>query len=300
MIYSLNLDPNFIPITTIGIQFEKKVWSGGEIHIRILTPLNSSDKVIITHRLNNSVNIMELMLATNALHQLGILNINVIIPYLPYARQDRVCNPGEALSIQLMADLINMQSYGKVHVLDVHSNISKYAIDRCDNISNKQFIYEALRDYWYSKNDKVDSTAEFNQWYCEPKKDDFYIITPDVGGYHKTYEAASAIKYTGEIIQSIKHRNMETGNIDYTHIYHEDFEGKDCLIFDDICDGGRTFIEIAKQLKTKNCGKILLFVSHGIFCNGFEELKKYFDKIYTTNSIKDIDNKLVTQIKIQI
>lgn len=304
MTYSLNLDSNFKPATLPELSYNKKIFSGGEVHIRILKPeyfnFSQIDKVIITHRLNSSVNVMELLLATDALRQLGIEIIDVIIPYLPYARQDRVCNVGEAFSLKLCTKLLNDQNYNSIITLNVHSNVSTALLNNCTNLNNEQFIYKTLRDYWYLKNNKVDSTAEFNQWYCEPKKDDFYIITPDVGGYHKTYDDAKRIKYTAEIIQSIKHRNMETGNIEFTHIYKDDFEGKDCLIIDDICDGGRTFIEIAKQLKTKNCGKIILLVTHGIFCNGYDELAKYFDVIYTTNSIKDIDNKLIRQIKITL
>jgi ribose-phosphate pyrophosphokinase len=57
---------------------------------------------------------------------------------------------------------------------------------------------------------------------------------------------------------------------------------------DDICDGGRTFIEISKALDGYQ-GELYLFVTHGIFSKGFEELFKHFTKIYTTNSIKDIE-----------
>ena len=44
-------------------------------------------------------------------------------------------------------------------------------------------------------------------------------------------------------------------------------------------------------------GKIYLIVTHGIFSKGFEELSKYFDGIYCTNSYKDIKTKeLIKQI----
>jgi ribose-phosphate pyrophosphokinase len=88
-----------------------------------------------------------------------------------------------------------------------------------------------------------------------------------------------------------KIRNIETGKIEKTfvplNIPNGDFMDKDIFIIDDICDGGRTFLEIAKTIKEdkKFIGKIYLIVTHGIFSSGFNDLNEYFDGIYTTNSV---------------
>ena len=60
------------------------------------------------------------------------------------------------------------------------------------------------------------------------------------------------------------------------------------VIIDDICDGGRTFVELAKVIKeNQSDAKIYLIVTHGIFSAGFNDLNKFFEKIFTTNSISD-------------
>ena len=61
-------------------------------------------------------------------------------------------------------------------------------------------------------------------------------------------------------------------------------EGKNCLIVDDICDGGRTFTDLAKKLNDKGAKELYLFVSHGIFSKGYDELLGHFNVIGTTNS----------------
>ena len=81
-------------------------------------------------------------------------------------------------------------------------------------------------------------------------------------------------------------------------VYAEDLKGCDCLIVDDICDGGGTFIGLANELKNKNAGKLYLAVSHGIFSRGFDDLEKCFTKIFTTDSIKKPEHNSLTQIKI--
>jgi len=119
-------------------------------------------------------------------------------------------------------------------------------------------------------------------------KDKFYLVSPDAGSNKKIFDLAKSIGYDGEIIRCDKLRDISTGKIIETIVYHDDLCGKDAIIVDDILDGGKTFIEIAKVLKQKNVGKIYLIVTHGIFSNGYAELGEYFEQIYTTNSVKDI------------
>jgi ribose-phosphate pyrophosphokinase len=64
-----------------------------------------------------------------------------------------------------------------------------------------------------------------------------------------------------------------------------------CFIVDDICDGGRTFIELSKELKKRNCGNVYLIISHGIFSKGIDVLREHFTKVFCTNSISDIECK---------
>ena len=90
---------------------------------------------------------------------------------------------------------------------------------------------------------------------------------------------------------------MATGAISETRIYG-DVSGRDCLIVDDICDGGRTFIELAKEIRKQTNLPIYLIVTHGIFSAGFEQLNEYFAGIFCTNSIKDIDETNVKQYNV--
>jgi ribose-phosphate pyrophosphokinase len=78
-----------------------------------------------------------------------------------------------------------------------------------------------------------------------------------------------------------------------------DLYNKEIMIVDDLCDGGRTFIEEAKILRKEfPSKKMSLFVYHGLFTNGIEILTKHFDHIICTNSYQDIDHPQVTQIKV--
>jgi len=87
-----------------------------------------------------------------------------------------------------------------------------------------------------------------------------------------------------DIIECSKRRDVRTGKIEETVVhYRPEFHGRNCVMVDDICDGGKTFIEIAKKLKEKNCGKIFLVVTHGIFSKGMSVFRGLIDEVHTPN-----------------
>lgn len=244
-----------------GVEFERFQFNGGEEHVKIKEDLRC-EIILIEARLDSSSKIMQLLLMTDALRREGVLDINLLIPYVPYARQDRVMVKGEPLSIKVLCDLINQCNFHKVYTLDNHSSVTDALLNNCIPID----ITEILSTF-FSKNTEKS-----------------VLIAPDSGSVKKTFKIAQEFGFN-KIITCDKIRNLKTGQIVKTEVYCDDLKGTDCFIVDDICDGGRTFIEIAKILKTKNCGKIHLFVSHGIFSQGSKVFEGLIDHIATTNSV---------------
>ena len=70
------------------------------------------------------------------------------------------------------------------------------------------------------------------------------------------------------------------------------------MIVDDLADGGRTFSLLAEELNSQGAEKVFLYVSHGQFNNGFDDLLKRIDGIFCTNSFRDIDHPNVQQFTI--
>ena len=92
------------------------------------------------------------------------------------------------------------------------------------------------------------------------------------------------------MVECSKSRDVKTGKLSGFKVYTDDLQGRDCIIIDDICDGGGTFMGLATALKQKNVGKLYLAVSHGIFSKGFDDLAQYFDAIFTTDSFRTIQS----------
>lgn len=248
---------------------ELKKFAGGECHVKFLTEYTTEDKVRINTRLNSSDDVMNLCLAVDALRNMYVNYIEVFIPYIPYARQDRVMVPGEPLSIKVFASIINSLNLNKVIVFDAHSDVSVALLNNCQNTPNYEMVKHFL---------------------TELNLTDFTLVSPDLGAYKKVDKLASKINYKEQIATGIKVRDLATGQIIKSDVNTDDLKGKACIIIDDICDGGRTFIELAKALKEKNAGNLYFIASHGIFShNAIDRLKEAgFKNVCSSNSISTI------------
>jgi len=272
----LNLDPKFAPFQNQEeIKFQSFTFSGGEPHIKIAPDFDANKKVTITHRLNSFNDLGLLCVTVDALRRMDVKIIDLFIPYFPAARQDRVMIPGEPLSVKVYADIINAMQLNKVFVFDAHSEVTPALLNNSTVIPNYTFIKAVLENIG----------------------NDVKLISPDGGALKKIYKVSEFLGGV-EVVECSKSRDVKTGKLSGFKVYEDDLEGMDCLIVDDICDGGGTFVGLAEELKKKNAGKLYLAVSHGIFNKGFEVLN-CFDGIFTTNSFKDFEGESVKVIKLE-
>lgn len=259
-------------------------FSGGEVQVSV--PEHSSyeflKKITVTARLRSSDDIMELLLVNNAIitrYGYGISR-ELIIPYMPYSRQDRVMNEGEALSIKVFAELVNSMLFDKVYTWDAHSDVGVALIDNCSNWGPEAIL------------DNFTNYGEDWNIYHKLATGDITLVSPDAGAAKKTLKVAQ--HYGGlELIQASKVRDTKTGKIVRTELSYPSLpstiEGKDLLIVDDICDGGMTFIKLAESLNKFNPVSINLYVTHGIFSKGYKVLfEAGIKRIFTTNSFEQI------------
>lgn len=281
----LTRDTSKTDVSFDEINYEYLVFKGGEPHITIkpFTIFNDSDAIIIISRINSFNDFGKLAVAVDALRRMLLVQgsvpkveICLELLYFPGARQDRVANDGEALTVKVYADLINSLKFDCVTILDPHSSVTPALINNCYVIDNKGFGAECI-DELYEQGIK-----------------DFYLVCPDAGAAKKINELASYLRESREdikfdIVTGSKVRNTKTGELSDTTIDVDELHNKPCIIIDDICDGGRTFLNLAYKLKLNNAGKVYLGVTHGIFSYGFELLNKSFEMIYTTASIRDYD-----------
>lgn len=248
------------------------LFSGGEVHLK-LTKL--PPEIIMTDYTMNGFMALAEYVDIVRRHSSSYM-INITYPYFPYARQDRVMAGDEPFSLRVFCDLLNSLKLSQVTIWDPHSDVTPALINNCWVIPQWEIAKKCIPEEYFSSANSL-------------------FISPDAGAYKKL---SKLIPDDRRIAIGVKHRD-ESGKISGTNVFSvPPIEGKDCIIVDDICDGGRTFIELAKVLKAKGAKKVILYVTHGIFSNGFLELDKYIDYIYTTNSFETEISNLVTRMEI--
>lgn len=290
MIKYINLTNGFNPFRfTDGkeITFESFKFSGGEPHIRVDNFWNTSElfnlgdrqlpletTVILSIRLNKGDDLLLLAMAVDALRNMGVRYIYAFIPYFPGARQDRVMVGGEPMSAGVYARIINSLKLDRVFIYDVHSDVTPAVIDNCVPIDNHDLI---------STLESIDTFKKYNG-----KK---FIVSPDSGARKKIQKLfANANHFFDDILYCDKIRDPRTGELTGFTVPHDvDVKDSTCVIVDDICDGGGTFLGLGEELRRRDVESLHLVVSHGIFSKGFSELDDMFDSIHTTNSIRDWD-----------
>lgn len=275
----LNLTEGFNPFSApveACIAFEAFTFNGGEPHIKIKGHIKENEHIKISMRMNSFNDLGLLLLAKDALNSMANLGYcDLLIPYFPGARQDRRMVEGEPLTVKVYADIINSMNFDKVSILDPHSDVTTALLNNVDIIPNYNLVRTALF--------KVYPTTEHNilSW-----GEEFHLISPDAGA-NKKINSLGIHLGAKSIIKCDKTRDVSNGKITGFEVYSDDLKGRTCILVDDICDAGGTFLGLSKELKAKNAGDIHLIVSHGIFSKGLHKLENEFKTVWTTDSISN-------------
>ncbi len=270
----LNLDPDFAPYGE-GIEFESFVFKGGEPHLKILTSLSEDDEVMITCRASNFEEFGKLLLAADAIKRFRVKRLEAFIPYFPAARQDRVMVPGEPLSVKVYAQMVNVMNFDQVYVFDAHSEVTPALIENCTVIPNHALVREVLKEV----------------------KGEYVLVSPDGGALKKIFKLSKALGGI-QVVEASKKRDVKTGKLSSFHVYEENLQGKTCIVVDDICDGGGTFLGLGEQLKLKGAGDMKIIASHGIFSRGVAHLKEMYSGIFSSDSFSTRSDEGLTQLKL--
>lgn len=261
---------------------ELKWWTfpGGERNVKIvdIKDIDGRD-LFVTCKFENSNDLIDMLLLVNAIRNVDIVGLNQIdifldIPYFPFARQDRVMTDGEPFALQVAVQLIKACKFKTVTVMDPHSDVLTGMFEPGElKIVPQWKLWAPIMN--------------------SPSSQNTALVSPDAGAQKKIHKLSNAIYELsrGELyipaIEASKRRDPATGEIVETVINHDHLNMyKTLFVVDDICDGGRTFIELAKAIRTKGyTGELILCVTHGIFSKGIEPLFQVYDKVFTLNNM---------------
>lgn len=268
-----------------GMSVEFKHWHfpGGECGVQLdLDRINYNvDSFLVCWNYESDSEMMAIAQIVDAIRRdklQGGAKLFLILPYLPYARQDRVCSPGESHALKVFSTWLNSLKFDDVRVLDPHSYVAEALIDNFSCWPQEEKFKEHL---WHRKH----HTGEGYD----------VLIAPDAGAAKKVEKCRQVHEEVfgtaPEIL--VAHKVRKEGKV-VVALDVCGLTGKRVCVIDDICDGGATFISLAECFNGSHPVEpetLDLYVSHGIFSNesnikvlvGQYSGIKGYDKIITPN-----------------
>ncbi|KIC94235.1 phosphoribosyltransferase family protein [Flavihumibacter solisilvae] len=250
-----------------GTHVKRFVFPDNQPHV-ILQDINEGEHVTVICSITDSNILLQLLQTANAIGHAKALKKKLIIPYLMGARFDRLMVTGDSFDLEMISSLINSMQFEQVFLFDVHSTVALQFISNAVNITNSELV----KSY---------------------KKENAVLICPDKGAAKKVSDYAEWNPNLTEVVYCNKSRDLGTGAITLQVMEPEKCKDRNCVIIDDLCDGGGTFLAIAQQVQPAH---LTLIVTHGIFSKGFTALEKPFNEIIVSDSYRDEFDSDIIQV----
>ena len=193
-------------------------------------------------------NLMELLIAIDALHRASARRITAVTPYFGYARQDRKTGGRTPISAQLVANMITRAGADRVLTVDLHAGQIQGFFDiPTDNLIALPILADDVKRRWNG--------------------DELMIVSPDVGGVVRARALADRLNVDLAIVDK---RRPRAGQSEVMNIIG-DVSGRRCILFDDIVDSAGTLCNAAVALKEQGATAVVAYVTHGVLSEGAAE-----------------------------
>lgn len=221
--------------------------------------------------------LMEILLYLDAFRRASAHNISLVIPYFPYARQDRMAHGREAISARVVANLLECQGAARVIFFDIHN--------------------PAIQGFFNIPVDPLSAIALLANYYRKPEYRDAAIVSPDVGRASLAGKYASLLDLPLVIMHK---RRSSPSEVKTTHVVG-DISGRRPIIVDDMIASGSVLAQVDDLYQQGAQGKACLAITHPVLLDSaLTRLAEddRIEKLVVTNTIPVPPEKLSPKLEI--
>ena len=211
----------------------------------------------------------------NLLRDNGATRIDLILPYLGYARQDRPNRKGEDSIGLMVAETIMKMKASRRILFDIHSPRIRRVLGRSTELSALPLFAEMLS-----------------------KRSPEVIVSPDAGSVLRVKQMAKLLDPRPELATIEKVRPRP--NVAIAKRLHGDVRGKDVLILDDMIDTGGTLAEAVRLISLQGPRTVRVAATHGIFSGDARDrlARLPLQEILTTNTLPQVPHPKIRTLDI--
>ena len=249
-----------------------RVFPDGESYIRLEGNVENEKVAIVqTTSPPQDTRLVQLALIADAAKRNGATKVTAVIPYLAYARQDKVFLQGESLSIDAIARMLKAAGIDSLLTVNMHQ----------ERILTK-FPFPAKT---------VSAIPLLAEYFKQKDLGRTFIVSPDQGAIHIAEEAKKVLGAECGYLE--KKRDRHTGQVRMENRIL-DVRDKTTIIFDDIISSGGTIVEAARILEGLGAKKILVACVHPLLIGDAEKriFQSGVEEIVGTDSVPSHVSKI--------
>jgi ribose-phosphate pyrophosphokinase len=261
-----------------SVNTETKTFPDGENYLRINTDdknLIRNKQVIIIQSMgpnasgDQNARFLELIMMIESVKLMGAATIIVIVPYLAYARQDKLFRIGECTFAKNILRIINSLGIDKFFTVDIH---------------NPEVLEELSCEAT-----NIDSMAILAKYIQSLGAKEIVVVSPDKGAIERSKAFARHFGENVPVDYFDKKRDVKTGEI--TMKGELSLKNRDVIIADDIIATGGTMAKAIKLAKDSGANKVFIVATHALMLQQatYRILNAGADEIIGTDSI---DNEM--------
>jgi ribose-phosphate pyrophosphokinase len=212
-----------------------------EIHVLVDEPVRGDD-VFLVQPCSAPVNdhLVELLLYVDALRRASAHTITAVVPYFPYARQERMARGREAISAKVVAVALESLGAGRVVFIDIHA--------------------PAIQGFFNVPVDPLSALSVLSEKFRGEEFREAAVVAPDEGRVKLAGAFAEAI---GVPLVLMHKRRLGFERTVTTHVVG-DIQGKIPIVIDDIIAGGSILDQLGSLIEAGARPEIHLAITHGV------------------------------------
>jgi len=241
------------------------IFPDSETHVTIDEVVREQD-IFIVQPCSAPVNqhLMELLLYVDAFRRASAHSVSVLIPYFPYARQDRMAKGREAISARVVANLLENMGADRVIYVDIHN--------------------PAIQGFFNIPVDPLTAIPVLATYFKHERFNNSVIVSPDVG---RAGVAGKYAELTNLPLVVMHKRRTSPTEAHTTHVVG-DISGKRPIVIDDLMASGSVLKQIDALYAAGAVGKAYFSVTHPVLLPSAIEILNADDrieKLVVTNTI---------------
>jgi len=250
-----------------------KVFPDGESYVRLEGSVQDQNVAIVqtTSPPQQDGRLIQLALIADAAKRGGASKVSAIVPYLAYARQDKMFLAGEGISIETVARMLKASGIDELITVNIHS---ESALQKFPFPARTLSAIPLLAEYFVEKGFKG-----------------AFALAPDKGAMHIAKQAQEVL--AGNAGHLDKQRDRYTGQTKQT-AEGLNVSGQSVIIFDDIISTGGTIVGAARILREQGAKHVFCACVHGLLIGDAEKriLDTGVEEIVSTDSVPSTSSKV--------